>query len=327
MKKFRFLYIAAVALLFAACANEEDGIGNNGPVAATVQADISNSVKTRGTADNNSWTAGDAIGVYVTSTGNTTGTNVKYEYSEAGNFVSANPIYFRDKEEQIFSAYYPYIDDPNNDKFDEDGWLINDWTIDYNNPSNTLLANDFLFASGATASKASPMVNFIDLNNVGEFLPEKDHRFKHKMSMIEFTVCAGEGVESSKSNLQSITLDKIKTQGKINVKTGATEVTGTSSPTTLPVTGLLTENRVCQFILFPQQFENNKLAISCNVRYDESTDNNYTTKINLPNGFEGGKKYTYTITVRNNSIVIENASITGWGIGADNESLDAEIEQ
>ena len=33
MKKFRFLYIAAAALLFAACANEEDGIGNNGPVA------------------------------------------------------------------------------------------------------------------------------------------------------------------------------------------------------------------------------------------------------------------------------------------------------
>lgn len=54
--------------------------------------------------------------------------------------------------------------------------------------------------------------------------------------------------------------------------------------------------------------------------------NNYTTKIPLPNGFEGGKKYTYTISVRNNSIVIGNASITGWGIGADNEFLDAEIE-
>lgn len=326
MKKFRFLYIAAAALLFAACANEEDGIGNNGPVAATVQADISNNIKTRGTADNDSWTAGDAIGVYVTSTGNTTGTNVKYEYSETGDFVSANPIYFRDSEEQTFSAYYPYIDDPNNDKFDEDGWLKNDWTIDYSNPSKTLLANDFLFASGAMASKASPMVNFFDLNNMGESLPEKDHRFKHKMSMIEFTVSAGEGIESRKSNLQSITLDKIKTQGKINVKTGATEVTGTPSPTTLPVTGLLTDARVCKFILFPQEFENKELTISCSVLYNENTSNNYTTTIPLPNGFEGGKKYTYTITVRNNSIVIGNANITGWGIGVDNGSLDAEIE-
>lgn len=69
MKKFRFLYIAAAALLFAACANDEDGISNNGPVAATVKADISNNIKTRGTADNDRWTAGDAIGVYVTSTG------------------------------------------------------------------------------------------------------------------------------------------------------------------------------------------------------------------------------------------------------------------
>lgn len=41
MKKFRFLYIAAAALLFAACANEEDGIGNNDPVAATVQGNYS----------------------------------------------------------------------------------------------------------------------------------------------------------------------------------------------------------------------------------------------------------------------------------------------
>ena len=110
MKKFRFLYIAAAALLFAACANEEDGIGNNGPVAATVQADISNNIKTRGTADNNSWTAGDAIGVYVTSSGNTTGDNKKYVTTNGdGTFEAAdnnNIIYFKDNKETTFSAYY-----------------------------------------------------------------------------------------------------------------------------------------------------------------------------------------------------------------------------
>lgn len=112
MKKFKILYIAAAALLFAACANEEDGIGNNGPVAATVKADISNNIKTRGTADNNSWTAGDAIGVYATSSGYTTGDNKKYVTTNGdGTFEAAdnnNIIYFKDNKETTFSAYYPY---------------------------------------------------------------------------------------------------------------------------------------------------------------------------------------------------------------------------
>lgn len=75
-----------------------------------------------------------------------------------------------------------------------------------------------------------------------------------------------------------------------------------------------------------RKFENKELTISCNVMYNENTINNYTTKISLPNGFEGGKKYTYTIRVHNNSIVIGNANITSWDIGVDKEPLDAEIE-
>ena len=71
MKKFRFLYIAAAALLFAACANEEDGLGNNGPVAATVKADIVKNI-TRATTDN-TWSSNDAIGVNVISAGYTIG--------------------------------------------------------------------------------------------------------------------------------------------------------------------------------------------------------------------------------------------------------------
>ena len=48
MKKFKILYIAAAALLFAACANEEDGIGNNGPVAATVSKPVELQTTTAG---------------------------------------------------------------------------------------------------------------------------------------------------------------------------------------------------------------------------------------------------------------------------------------
>ena len=63
MKKFKILYIAAAALLFAACANEEDGIGNSGPVAATVKADIVKNITRATTGD--TWSKNDAIGVYA----------------------------------------------------------------------------------------------------------------------------------------------------------------------------------------------------------------------------------------------------------------------
>ena len=107
MKIFRFLYIAAAALLFAACANEEDGIGNSGPVAATVQADIVKNV-TRATTGN-TWSENDAIGVNVTSKGYTIGNNVKYTTTGDGKFTSDNPIYFASATEEVnFSAYYPY---------------------------------------------------------------------------------------------------------------------------------------------------------------------------------------------------------------------------
>ena len=41
--------------------------------------------------------------------------------------------------------------------------------------------------------------------------------------------------------------------------------------------------------------------------------------------FEGGKKYTYNITVKNTGILIENANITPWMDGT-SSNLDADKE-
>lgn len=211
MKKFRFLYIAAAALLFAACANEEDGIGNNGPVAATVQADISNNIKTRGTADNDSWTAGDAIGVYATSSGNTTGDNKKYVTTNGdGTFEAAdnnNIIYFKDNKETTFSAYYPYSESLTDGKMD---WNMAE--VEENQPCKA----DVLFASGATASKASPTVNFTDL----------EHRFKHCMSLVEFKIKPGQGVKYNNYKFNRLELKGIFTSGKFDTRTGLVENVG-----------------------------------------------------------------------------------------------------
>ena len=311
MKKFRFLYIAAAALLFAACANEEDGIGNNGPVAATVQADIVKNI-TRATTDD-TWSKNDAIGVYATSSGNTTGDNKKYVTTNGdGTFEAAdnnNIIYFKDNEETTFSAYYPYSESLKNGKMD--------WNMDEVKANQPCKA-DVLFASGATASKASPTVNFTDA----------DHNFKHCMSLVEFKIKPGQGVKHNNYRFNRLELKGIFRSGQFDTRTGAVITIGDRGSIRRDFDDVYFENEESfAYIMLPQSLESNKMDIEIYLLLNDS-EVKYTTPITpSTNGqFEGGKKYTYNITVKNTGITIENANIVPWENG-DSSDLDADIEQ
>ena len=309
MKKFKILYIAAAALLFAACANEEDGIGNNGPVAATVQADIVKNI-TRATTDD-TWSKNDAIGVNVTSTGNTTGDNKKYVTTNGdGTFEAAdnnNIIYFKDNKETTFSAYYPYSESLTDGKMD--------WNMAEVKANQPCMA-DVLFASGATASKASPTVNFTDA----------DHRFKHCMSLVEFKIKPGQGVKYNNYKFNRLELKGIFRSGKFDTRTGSVETAGDRGPIILNFDDVSFESeKSFAYIMLPQNLESNKMDIEIYLLLNDS-EVKYTTPITpSTNGqFEGGKKYTYNITVKNTGITIENANIVPWGNG-DSGDLDADI--
>ena len=309
MKKFKILYIAAAALLFAACANEEDGIGNSGPVAATVQADIVKNV-TRTTVDD-TWSKNDAIGVYASSSGYTTGDNKKYVTTNGdGTFEAAdnnNIIYFKDNKETTFSAYYPYSESLTDGKMD---WNMAE--VEANQPCKA----DVLFASGATASKASPTVNFTDA----------EHRFKHCMSLVEFKIKPGQGVKNNNYKFNRLELKGIFTSGKFDTKTGSVETVGNRGSIGRNFYDVSFENEErFAYIMLPQSLESNKMDIDIYLLlYDSEVK--YTTSITpTTNGqFEGGKKYTYNITVKNTGITIEKANIVPWENG-DSSDLDADI--
>ena len=296
MKKFRFLYIAAAALLFAACANEEDGIGNNSPVAATVQADIVKNV-TRATTDN-TWSNNDAIGVNVTSYGYTIGDNVKYTTTGDGNFTSDNPIYFADARETVnFNAYYPY-----QENMDGNG-IVNNWNMAEVKEGEPCPA-DFLFARDATATKSSPQLQFTG-----------DNKFKHCMSMIRLTFKAGDGINASNALLwNKLKLKGIYKTGSINTLTGEVTVSGNRGIYESDVNDKSLKNGVtCEFIVFPQSLDNNKMDIELEVA-DNGTINTYTASLpsSTNNEFKGGNQYTYTIRICNTGVVIENAGIESW---------------
>lgn len=307
MKKFRFLYIAAAALLFAACANEEDGIGNNGPVAATVQADIVKNV-TRATVDD-TWSNNDAIGVNVTSIGYTIGNNVKYTTTGDGNFTSDNPIYFADATETVnFNAYYPY-----QENVDGNG-IVNNWNMAEVKEGEPCPA-DFLFATGATATKSSPQVQFTG-----------DNQFKHCMSMIRLTFKAGKGINANNAILKNqLKLKGIYKTGSINTVKGEVTISGDRGIYESDVDDKsLKDGVTCEFIVFPQSLDNNKMDIELDVA-DNGTINTYTTSLgsSTNNEFKGGYKYTYTISINNKGVVIDNAGITAW-LPSDEGGLDAE---
>ena len=306
MKKFRFLYIAAAALLFAACANEEDGIGNNGPVAATVKADIVKNV-TRATTGN-TWSNNDAIGVYVTSTGYTIGNNVKYTTTGDGKFTSDNPIYFADARETVnFNAYYPY-----QENVDGNG-IVNNWNMAEVKEGEPCPA-DFLFANDATATKSSPQVQFTG-----------DNQFKHCMSMIRLTFKAGDGINPYNAILKNqLKLKGIYKTGSINTQTGEVIIYGDRGIYESDVDNKSLKNgATCEFIVFPQSLDNNKMDIELEVA-DNGTINTYTTSLtsSTNNEFKGGYLYTYPIRINNTGVVIEKAGITAW-LPSDEPDLDA----
>ena len=307
MKKFRFLYIAAAALLFAACANEEDGIGNSGPVAATVKADIVKNVTRATTGD--TWSKNDAIGVNVTSPGYTIGDNVKYTTTGDGNFTSDNPIYFADARETVnFNAYYPY-----QENVDGNG-IVNNWNMAEVKEGEPCPA-DFLFATGATATKSSPQVQFTG-----------DNQFKHCMSMIRLTFKAGKGINENNAFLKNVLkLKGIYKTGSINTQTGEVTISGDRGIYESDVDDKSLKNSTtCEFIVFPQSLDNNKMDIELEVA-DNGTINTYIASLtsSTNNEFKGGYQYTYTISINNTGVVIENAGIERWQT-IDEGPLDAE---
>ena len=313
MKTTNSLYIAAAAMLFAACANDNEQQVYNGPVAAAITADISNNAKTRATAIENTWTLGDAIGVYATSSGITKADNKKYVTADAvGNFSAvddANTIYFLDTQDVTFNAYYPYSASLTDGKMS--------WTM-AEPEANKPCTADILYASGATASKASPNVVF---NGT-------DHQFKHCMSLVEFLVDLGSGVSATANTLQSVTLKNIYTKGTFNTTTGATEADGSRDnyPHNFGVS--LSDDaakRTFKVVMLPQSLQNNQMEIEVALKNGDVV-NTYKTTLtpSTDNQFKAGYKYTYTIIVRNTSIAIENANIQAWTTTAAGY-LDAEL--
>ena len=291
--KTRHFALAALALTLAACNNDNENL-NGGPVAAQFTADIYEAVSTR--ASGTTWDDGDCIG--ITGAGYT---NIPYVLDNNRFKPQSTVIYFNDIETKTFHAYYPY---------NVAGGVLTattDAAAQQNQP-----AIDFLFASGATGDKDSPVVSFTDKTKDGG----ADNSFHHRMSQITLTFEAGDGVDFSQVKPERYTLDGLKLTGTFNTADGI--ATADDGAQTGELTMELADgNLTSSVILFPQTAAS--LPLTVNYR-----SQNYRATLTVPEGaLQAGNNYTYTVKVRNKGLEVSEATIAKWNdvdggeVGAD----------
>lgn len=297
MKKY--IYLAATALMLAACTNDnEPTTPDNGPVAAQVNASIYGTL-TR--ASGTQWADLDCIGI-TSAGGGTDYINVPYSYNKSEAKFQPDKwagIYFQSPEAVTFNAYYPFTGTQGTAA----GTIDVSTAADYQ--TATYQADiDFLFAKGATGSKTSPTVDFTG-----------DAAFHHSMSQITLTFKAGADVDFEEETLSSYTLKGRYLQGTFDTATGEAKADESKSAATLTipltdVTATTEGNVVSSVILLPQNVASGKIGLEVAVG-----GQTYHADLLLPNGktaLAPGCNYIWPVTVNKTSMTVGTAEIKEW---------------
>ena len=308
MKKY--ILFAATVLALAACSNDEENL-TDGPVEARISAGV-NTPETR--AINNLWEA-DEIGVMVTKAESSDMAelykNVKYA-TTAGNATSANftaegdGIFFQDANETVtFAAYAPYQTSAANVLPGTDG-VISGSTAEQSTREKQK-AFDYIYASGATASRSNPTVEF-----------KEGNAFAHKMTRLILIVKTStqHGFTAGQVTNGEYSLSGLKHEGTFDVKSG-TAAANTEGKTTndwsLTTNSLKTDGETEQMtftsILYPQT-PGSTLTFKAVIN-----GQTYTNNTNINPALAAGKSYTYTITVKKLGLEVSGCTIEDWGNG------------
>ena len=282
--KTRFFALAALALALVACNNDNENL-NGDLVAAQFTANIAPTTRASGTT----WDNGDRIGITDIDNDTQYG-NVPFILKNGKFEAEGKVIYIEDTKAHTFRAYYPY---------NAAGGILaatTDATAQQNQS-----AIDFLFATGATGDKKSPVVSFTDKTGKGG----EDNSFHHRMSRITLTFEAGDGVDFSVVKPERYTLDGLLLTGTFNTADGIATADNGAQTGELTM-NLADGNLTSSLILFPQTVASLPLVV--NYKGQE-----YHATLTVPEGaLQAGNNYTYTVKLHNKVLEVSEATIAKW---------------
>lgn len=289
MKNQNILLTAAITMFVMSSACKKDQpIVPEAASALKFASTINGQIKTK--AINDTWETSDAIGVFMkTGAGlsNVISANKNYNTSGDGEFKpSANDqaIYYPEDGSSVdFVAYYPFRQTLTGNFYAAD---VSDQSI-----QNGI---DLMYSNNARGlSKTSTLANL---------------NFSHQLSKIEFTVKNGSGVADL--NGLSTAIAGLNTKADFNIATGTLGSASAVSDIVAKTTAL-SGSSVSELIVLPVED-----AAGKTVTFTLPAG---IFKLTLPSNtkFESGKKYTYTIELKNGGTAVPvavtlSATIANW---------------
>lgn len=308
MMNRQVLLFCVSATLLAGCGNEskETLSDADGRVALQVSSGIRSTLR----AYDDTWEAGNAIGIYMFAAGTTDivedARNIPYQTASGdGTFAPANgttPIYFPvDGSNVDFYAWYPYQE------------IDTEWTANLTRQSSQA-AIDLMTAS-ATSTPGTTVYNKDN--------PSVHLNFRHRLSKLSLKIEPGVGI--APKDLEGLKVEITRQRTKAIYQP---EFDGLGTELTSASITLLTNSAgtISEGILFPDDAASNAPLTGRQLIFIlASTGDVFYYDIADEKRFKAGEKNLYTITVNRTTLDV-TSEITPWtpGNGPDGESGSAE---
>lgn len=287
MKK-NYLFLAASALMIAACSNEECGNQSvQNPEVISLSATVNGGMRASGAnLQNAQFASGKEIFVEAYKTGASTAyATGNYTTQDASGTLSGSLTYPATGENIDICAYYPSTVSSSTTSF----------TVQTNQSSDANYQNsDLMYATKATNLAKGPTHNLT---------------FNHALSKVIVNIQAGDGVTAADitSLVSAVKIKNTKPTAGFAITNGAPgAITESGSVTDIEIKGTGAAN---EGIIVPQDVA---AGAFIEVTYNGTQ---YTYNLGASKTFNPGEKYTYTLTLNASGISLKSLKINNWTEG------------